>query len=364
MSTDNKTIPAKNIFNKLWAKKFLFLKVWVITFILSVAYIVPQPRTYTASALLAPEVGNTDNAGGLSSIASAFGFNLGGMSSIDAIYPTLYPELISSNDFIVDLLSIQVQTLDGEIDTDLYTYLLKHQKSSIYKKPFIWAKRKIKNLFADKKQHADGSTVDPSRLTEQQFYIVEGLKSNIICTVDPLTNVISLKVNAQDPLVAANLTDSVCDRLKNFITKYRTSKARVDVEYYEKLTQEAYINYQKAQKEYSVFCDTHKNIIQQVIQSKRDDLEREVSMTLSIYQTMITQVEKHKTKLQEDTPVFTTLQSASVPLRPSAPKRMFFCLGMLMLATIITSAKVLKNELYSTIIFFSSKSKVDDNNTD
>lgn len=356
MSTNNNTIPGKNIITKLWSKKYLFLKVWILTFIISAAYIVPQPRTYTASTLLAPEAGNTDNAGGLSSIASAFGFNLGGMSSADAIYPTLYPELISSNDFIVDLLGVHIQTLDGEISTDLYTYLLKHQKSSIYKQPFIWLKRQIKDMLADKNQQGEGNRIDPSRLTEQQFYIVEGLKSNIICTVDPLTNVISLKVNAQDPLVAANLSDSVCERLKNFITSYRTSKARVDVDYYEKLAQEAEANYKKAQDEYSAFCDTHKNITQQATISKRDDLEREASMALSIYQAMITQVEKHKTKLQEDTPVFTTLQSASVPLKPSAPKRVFFCLGMLMLATIITSARILKDELYNTIVFFSAKS--------
>ena len=77
MSTDNQTVPARNIWNKLWAKKYLFLKVWVITFILSVAYIVPQPRTYSSSILLAPEMSNGDEMGGLSAIASSFGFNLG-----------------------------------------------------------------------------------------------------------------------------------------------------------------------------------------------------------------------------------------------------------------------------------------------
>ena len=71
MSTDNQTVSARNIFNKLWAKKFLFLKVWVITFILSAAYIVPQPRTYSASVLLAPEMASGDEMGGLSAIASS-----------------------------------------------------------------------------------------------------------------------------------------------------------------------------------------------------------------------------------------------------------------------------------------------------
>ena len=361
MSTDNKTIPAKNIFNKLWAKKFLFLKVWVITFILSVAYIAPQPRTYSASVLLAPEMASGDEMGGLSAIASSFGFNLGGGSSVDAIYPTLYPDLLSSNDFIVSLFDVQVKTIDGEIQTDLYTYMLKHQKRTFYKKPFYWAKRQFKNLI-DKQRTgggADGGKIDASFLTEEQFNIVENLKSNIICNVDQLTSVISIKVNAQDPLVAANLADSVCARLQKFITNYRTSKARVDVEHYDALVKDAQDSYEKAQKEFSDFCDRHKNMTSQAVLSERDRLEIESSMALSKYQATSAQAENARQKLQEKTPAFTTLQNASVPLRPSAPKRVFFCLGMLLLATIITSFKILKSELYSTIVFFSNKKNND-----
>ena len=168
MSTDNQTVSARNIFNKLWAKKYLFLKVWVITFILSAAYIVPQPRTYSASVLLAPEMASGDEMGGLSAIASSFGFNLGGGSSVDAIYPTLYPDLLSSNDFIVSLFDVQVKTIDGEIQTDLYSYMLKHQKKTFYKKPFYWAKRQFRNLI-DKKRTGgggEGGKVNASFLTE------------------------------------------------------------------------------------------------------------------------------------------------------------------------------------------------------
>jgi hypothetical protein len=89
--------------------------------------------------------------------------------------------------------------------------------------------------------------------------------------------------------------------------------------------------------------------------SERDKLEVECSIALNKYQATSAQAENARQKLQEKTPAFTTLQNASVPLRPSAPKRMFFCLGMLILATIITSCKILKTELYSTIVFFSNK---------
>ncbi len=357
-ASNNNSVPVQQIIKKLWARKFLFLKVWVITFILSVAYIVPQPRIYSAGTLLAPEMGSGEQEGSLSALASSFGVNLGDGASVDAIYPELYPEFIASNNFIVSLFDIQVETIDGLIKTDLYTYLIKHQKSTFYKKPFYWVKGKLKNLLSSKHPSSNGSSQDsinPSFLSEQQFNIVEVLKGNIVCNVDPLTNVISLKVNAQDPLVAACLADSICTRLQTAITKYRTSKSRVDVEHYTKLTESSRKDYFYALKTYSDFCDSHRNISKQTIQSEHDKLAMEVSMALNKYQAMTAQLENANAKLQEVTPAFTTLQNASVPLRPSAPKRVLFCLAMLMLATIITTGKILKDEIYNTIIFFSNK---------
>lgn len=42
------------------------------------------------------------------------------------------------------------------------------------------------------------------------------------------------------------------------------------------------------------------------------------------YQQVSMQLQLARAKLQERTPAFTTLQSASVPLKPAGPKRMIF----------------------------------------
>ncbi len=358
MTTNNNTpIPGQQVIKKLWAHKRLFIKVWIITFVLSVIYIFPKPRIYSANTLLAPEMSNGEQTGSLSALASSFGFNLGAGATVDAIYPELYPELMSSKNFIVSLFDIQVKTLDGEVDTDLYTYLTKYQKKAFYSKPMLWAKQQMRNLFGSKPRNngAEDGGVNPFFLSEQQFNVTESLKENIICNVDPLTNVISIKVNAQDPLVAACLADSVCQRLQTAIVEYRTSKSRVDVEHYARLVETYREEYFAAVKAYSDFCDSHRNISKQSTRSEHDKLEMEQSLAMTKYQTMVTQLEAAKSKMQEATPAFTTLQNASVPLRPSAPKRIFFCLAMLILATVVTTGKVLKDELYRTIVFFGSK---------
>ena len=49
-------------------------------------------------------------------------------------------------------------------------------------------------------------------------------------------------------------------------------------------------------------------------------------------------------KVQEDTPAFTTLQSATVPVLKAGPKRAMMCLVFLFLAFMATTAWVLYKE--------------------
>jgi LPS O-antigen subunit length determinant protein (WzzB/FepE family) len=58
---------------------------------------------------------------------------------------------------------------------------------------------------------------------------------------------------------------------------------------------------------------------------------------------METQLQATKVKLQEKTPAFTTLKSATVPIRPAGPKRMLFVLGMMVLASMATAFYVMRN---------------------
>ena len=89
----------------LWEHRRRFYKVWVITFVLSCIWILPQPRYYTCEVKLAPEMSGEDMGSGLSNIASSFGFNLGGAAGQDAIYPELYPELFEHSGYVYPLSS-------------------------------------------------------------------------------------------------------------------------------------------------------------------------------------------------------------------------------------------------------------------
>lgn len=340
MEEKKNIIDLVEIAKTLWGKKKLFLKVWVLTFLFACLYILPQPRYYTSEVRLAPETSGANAEGGLGSLASSFGFNLGGAMGADAIYPQLYPDLMSSNDFVVSLFNIPVTTIDGEDHTDYFTHQTKYNKIAFYKWPMRWLSRMMKKIFAEEKQNSDNAKVNPYRLTENQFGLVEKLKGNITCNVDKKTDVITIRVVDQDPLVAATIADSVKVRLQDFIIDYRTSKARRDVEYYEQLQREANEEYEKAILEFSTFADTHQNMSQQKVISKNEALQNEVQIKLGTCTAIAQQLQASKAKLQERMPAFTILQGASVPVKPSGPKRMVFVAAMLFLATVITSLVV------------------------
>jgi capsular polysaccharide biosynthesis protein len=65
------------------------------------------------------------------------------------------------------------------------------------------------------------------------------INKKMVCEVDKKTNVITITVTDQDPLIAATVADSVQIYLQRAITEYRTKKARVDLEYVDKLFAEA-----------------------------------------------------------------------------------------------------------------------------
>lgn len=342
-------IDLRVMIKKGWEKKKTFIIVWIITFVLSCLWILPQPRYYTTEVSLAPEAMDNKGAGGLASLASSFGVNLGNGSS-DAIYPQLYPDIFSSTEFLVGLMDIQVKTIDNELNTDYYTYLKDYQKKNILFTPFYSLAHWISSFFNNEEeittiQPTNGKRFNPFQLSKTTSHIIGLASKNITCTYSRTTDVITISVNDQDPLVCALLADSVKEHLQIFITDYRTKKSRIDYEYYKKLTAEAKKEYEKARQRYGSYADANMDIVLESYRAKRDDLENDMQLKYNTYSTLNTQLQAARAKVQENTPAFTTLTNATVPVKPAGPKRMIFVAVMLFLATLGTAIYLFRKEL-------------------
>ena len=79
--------------------------------------------------------------------------------------------------------------------------------------------------------------------------------------------------------------------------------------------------------------------------SERDKLENVMALKYEAYSSMLTQETMAKAKVQERTPAFTTLKTATVPAKPAGPKRMIFVASMLFLTTLGTVIYILRKLL-------------------
>lgn len=307
------------LLNLIAEKKKAIARCFFVTAVVAVIVSFSIPRIYKSNVTLSPESSVASGFTNFSSLAEMIGINLNFENNGDAIYPEIYPDLIRSNDFLVSLFDVEVVSQDSTLRTTYYDYIKNHQKVPWWVLPIRWIKALLTKNGDNVQQH--GNTPDPFMLTKEQDDVVKAISANIKCGVDKKTNVISIEVTAQDPLIAATMTEVVREQLQVFITKYRTNKARMDMEYISGLCDEAFINYENARKEYAHFSDANQKIFLPSVNMKREELENEMTLKYDVYKQLAEQLEITKAKLQERTPAFTIVQMATVPLKHSNTKK-------------------------------------------
>ena len=344
---EESSIDFKKIFNDIVKHRMLYAKVLPIAFVLAALYALALPNYYNCTVKLSPEMSSSKSTSGLAALASSFGVNLGSGSMVgtEALFPTLYPDLMNSVDFKTSLFHVPV-TIEGDKEKgekdrtmSYYDYLSKEQKSP-------WWSQGIKAIMSmfNGQSSMVNDTVNKFRLTKEQADIVKVIDKNVVCDVDKKTMVITIDVTDQDPVIAATMADTVKTRLQKFITDYRTSKVRVDLEYNKKIYSETKARYEKARQLYAEFMDHNRDIILQTVRQKQTDLENEMQLQYNAYQQVAAQLLAAEAKVQEETPAFTTLQSATVPVKKSGPKRAQMCLIFVFLAFLGTTGWILYKE--------------------
>lgn len=333
------------IFAALKKHKRLYYKVLGITFVVACIIVFSIPKYYKSEVMLAPELSSARGGGSLRALASQFGLSstvIGG--GTDAFTPQLYPDLINSVDFKVSLFSIPVHKKDSVRMMSYYDYLVNEQKSPWWSYVFSAPFKLVAMLLPKSDSIIDQHHVDPFMLTKQQTSMVKLIGQNVVCDVDNKTMVITIEVTDQDPLIAATIADSAKVRLQDFITEYRTKKVKVDLEYNRVLFREAKERYEKARQKYAAFSDANQDLILQSVRTKLTDLENEMQLQYNAYSQLAAQLQVAEAKVQEETPAFTTIQSATVPVKEAGPAKAKILFVFLFLAFLGTTARVLHKE--------------------
>lgn len=339
---DEKEIDLLELAMKLWHNK---KKICIWCFcgaILGLIVAFSIPREYDSSATLAPELGNNQKmSGGLGAMAAMVGISTGQQMGSDAVNPMLYPDVVSSIPFLYGLFNVQVEDIDGEQRMTVQQYMEDEVKSPWWSVIIGLPFKLIGLLRSDDEEGEGGEETRAFRLTKDEYKIVEALSKRITASVDQKTAVISINVTMQDPMVATMLADTVVNRLQEFITDYRTNKARKDLEYAELLNMEAKDNYYKAQQKYADYLDRNNGLILHSATTTRERMQNEATLAFNLYNQTAQQVQMAKAKVQENTPVYAIVSPPTVPIKPSAPRKALILVGFVFLAFVASAAWIL-----------------------
>lgn len=338
---------------KLWAARKGLLKAAGIGALIGLVIAFSLPRQYTVEVTLAPEAGKGGAGGGLSGMASMLG--LGGMNmgnDADALNVMLFPDIVASTPFILDLFNTQVQTKDGAIDTTLIAYL--DQQQSPWWNQLLALPGKaiggIASLFQDEEETTGPQSINPFQLTQIESAKVGALRQAITTSVDKKTGITTVSVTLQDPLATALVTDTVVSKLQEYITAYRVSKAQQDCDYLEELYKERQQEYYAAQQLYAQYMDTNKGVILQRALTERERLQNDMNLAFQVYSQVAAQLQVARAKVQEAKPVFAVVEPATVPLLPSGTGKKVIILGFIFLAVLGTAAWILfGKELWQSV---------------
>ena len=349
----------KDLLVKLKQKRGVLIKSAAIAFFLGVFIVVFTPKLYkTQVSLLAESSSNSPADGLMGQIGNIAGLDVGGLmgfdaggSSSSALTPDLYPEIVKSTTFLIDILREQVYLKKENIDVTVSQYFRKYTKPSIGG----WLGYTLNLLKSEQENSPLPQKIngEPLNLTQSDLALIESLSNSIQVRLTKsesgsLTSgdgrIIEVSVELQDPYVSALLTEKVIASLKQYIIDYHTSKEKKDLAFIEARYQEAKTRYFEKQEALADYDDSNVNVILASAKSRRDRLVTESTLASNLYKSLAQKREQAQILVQDKTPVFTIIEPAKVPQQKSKPKTILTILSLTLIGLFAGTCIVLGKE--------------------
>ena len=268
---------------------FVFVLVGISTALL-------LPVIYSSSTTFINSQTESSSASGLSGVASLVGINLSGMNSGSEIPPTMYPQIGESVEFKRTL-------VDSYID----------EKEQI----------KLGDFLANYNSIEKSVTENSNKLFISEFEneLFDVMNDVISISVDQKEGFVTISANMPNSEYAANTCINAREILQKIIIDSRIKSAKQKLEYSEKQLASKRIEFEEIQNKLAYFNDSNINLVTSSVINERDKLEAEFQIINAVMIELSKQVEQRKLQVSEDTPVFSIVKEASMPVKRSSPKR-------------------------------------------
>jgi len=322
------------------------------------------PNEYKAEATLMPEY-STESAGGASQLLQQYGGLLGlsggggsYASASNAIRVQLYPNIAQSLPFQMALLEEKVTSTEYDTTVTVYEYFNEVYQPSVLSyvtKYTIGLPFTIKNALIPTAKDTTGglpSGLDADSIiisvSEEKLKIIQSMRNRVKVSLDEETGIVSITSQMPEPVMAAKLGNRAIELLTGYLKEYRTEKVKIDLQFAKEQLEKAKDRFQKAQLELAEFRDSNQGSLTARAQTEQQRLQSQYDLAFNLYNTLSQQYEQAKLKVQEQTPVFKTLQPVQVPVDDETSGAQILIVsvmlaGMLSLGWIFVKKMILDN---------------------
>ena len=324
-------------------RRFIILSA-VAAAVLGVVVALATPNTYTSGATFIPQTGGDSKpSSSLSGLASLAGISLGGMGGGSDIPPTLYPQIISSVPYKLDLLdeSIEVEgqtvVLSDYLGDDSGTSVLGTVKKYTIGLPGTI----LSALRGSAPESVSATEGELYQISEDDRKLFEALNTKLVLSLNEKEGFVTLEFSDENKYIAAQVAERAKELLQDRVIEFKNQSARELLDFTTKQYQENKASYETLQDSIAIFKDQNLNISSSLYQNRLDRLERELNIASSVVEQLASQVEQAKLQVNKDTPVFTIIEPVTVPFERSAPKRSLIVVIWTFLGVVLSTGYIL-----------------------
>lgn len=310
-----------------WRRRAFIVKTVLVFLVLGVFQIVSTPVQYKSRIILMPQASSAGTQGlaGLGQIAGLAGLNLNYDESGGGISPDLFPEILNSQSFFLEFMGRRFPGNNGE------PVEIKDLFSEFDSRPLVIRlifgllnmPSTIKGLFSDHDGQKLNTTLDQNgilRLTKEENRIVNKLKNVFEIEVKAINGLIVISSEMPDPVLAAESVQFAKNYLTDYIKDYKTGKDKKNLDFLNGQLANAKEEYIRSQEKLAKLRDRNQNLISVLARNEEERLQSEYDLAFSVYQNLSQQVVQAKITLEKNSPIFTILEPAQVPLGKDSPK--------------------------------------------
>ncbi len=278
---------------------------------------------YTSGSVIIPN-SNEDTSvnGGIASLASFAGVNLGGMSG-DVVPILMYPRLVRGIPFMKEVMNSNIVYKGDSIKVIDYILDYSNHPKVRIKKYTIGLPKYILDLLQPKadKEPIEYKSDQIVFLSDEEKIVYDLLNEFIVIMPDIDEGYVQISCTMYDPIPAAQLTSIVSNLLQKRITELKIEKAKADLYFVEGRFEEAKQKFNDKQKELALFKDRNIKVATEVAKIEENKLQNDYNIFYSVYSELAKNLENARITVQEDTPVFSIIQPPVVPMEKSSMSR-------------------------------------------